>query len=147
MCRSLSVALELLAAAGVRRLQERADEGHEIVVGKRLLQEVNRAEPGRAFPMSREMHSRQNDRARVRMTGAQIVEEFLAEIVSRIDIQHEEIGVLMHHHVLRLFQAVRDIDLHPRSGIEESSPNGGRQLSIRGQDQDSSGLWLRPLPA
>ena len=58
-----------------------------------FFQEMNRAEPRGLFLMDGEMAASQNDGARVRVAGAQIVEEFLAEIGNGVDVENEEIGL------------------------------------------------------
>ena len=55
---------------------------------------MNGADPGRLLAMRGEMNRGQNNRARIRMTGAQVVKKILAEIVGRIDVEDEKVRPL-----------------------------------------------------
>ena len=112
-------------------------------VRKRLLEEVDRAHAGGAFPLRGEMDRRQDDRARVRMAGAQIVEEFLPEIVGRIDVENEEIGLLVDDDMLRFFQAVRDIDMRGRRRFVKRGADRGGEVVVRREDQNATARLSR----
>ena len=101
---------------------------------------MNRAEAGRFLTLRREMDGCQDDRAGVRMTGAEIVEEFLAEIVGRIDIEHEEVWVLIHDQLLRFLQAVRHVDVSTGRSLPQRRENGRGQIFIRRQDENPPAL-------
>ena len=93
--------------------------------------------------MSRKMDGRQNDRARIRMARAQIVEKILAEIIGRIDVENEKIGLLRNDDVLGLFEATREIDLRLRRGFEQRAANRSRQAPLRREHKNSSALVRR----
>ncbi len=105
---------------------------------KWLFQKVNRADSGRAFALLREMNRGQNNGARIRVTGAEIVEKFLPQIVGGINIENEKIRPLADHDLLRFFEAVREIDLRVRCGFAKRGEDGRRQLLVRRENEDSA---------
>jgi hypothetical protein len=125
-----------LLATGVEQC---LDERDKVRVRERLLEKVDRADAGRALALRGEVDGGQNDGACVRMAGAEVVKELLSEIVSRIDIEDEQIGLLIYDDVLRLFQAVRDIDVCSRRGLKKRSANRGGEVAIGCQDKDAAG--------
>ena len=87
------------------------------------------------------MNRGQDDRARVRMARAEIVEKFLAEIVGGIDVEDEEVGLLADDNVLRFLEAMRDIDVRGRRRFVQGSANGSREVAVRRENQDAA-AWL-----
>ncbi len=94
-------ALEAFAFARVGRSEQGLDQRHEIRARKRFLEKMNRAQTGHLLALRREMNRRQDNGASVGMTGAQVVDEFLRQIVGRIDIEDEEGRLLVDDELLR----------------------------------------------
>ena len=74
------------------------------------------------------------------MARAQIVEKLLPEVVGRIDIEDEEIRALINDDMLRLLEAVRDIDMRPGRGLKERGTNRAREVPVRRENQNASAL-------
>jgi hypothetical protein len=131
-------ALEFFAFLVAAGLQQRADEIHEIAMREWLFEEVNRAEAGGFLALGGEMDGRQDNGASVWVAGAEIVEEFLAEIVGGVDVEDEEIGLLAADDVLRLLEAVSDIDVGSGGGFVERGPDSGGEVAIGREHQDAA---------
>ena len=60
-------------------------------MGKWFLEKMNGSQASRCFARGREVNRSQNDRARVRMTGAEVVKKFLPEIVGCVHVEDEKV--------------------------------------------------------
>ena len=89
--------------------------------------------------MRREMDGGQNNRARVRVARAQIVEKFLAQIVGGVDVQNEEVRPQVDDQLLCFLEAVGDFHLRAGRGFVQSLPHGVREMFIVSEDQDAAG--------
>ena len=134
-------ALEFFVIGAARRPQQCLDKIDKVIVRKWFFEKVDRAQPGGLFPMRGQMDCRENDRARIRVTRAQIVKEFLAEIVGRIDIEHEEVGPDTHDQSLRFFQAPRQIDVGAGRGFFQRTSDRRREMRVRFQNQNAAILF------
>ena len=132
-------ALEFLVLLRAR-LKQCAHEKDEIVVRERLLQKMDCPQSSGLFAMSRKVDGRQNNRARIRVTRAQIIKKILPEIIGRIDIEDEEVGLLTNDNVLGLLEATRDVDLRLRRGFEQCTANRSRQVPVRSENKNSAVL-------
>ena len=103
-CRSLSVPLKFFAVRLARGRKERLDEIDEVAVRKWFFEKMNRAQAGSLFAVRGKMNAGQDDGARIRMARAQIVEKFLAQIGSGIDVENEQVRPIVHDEALGLFQ-------------------------------------------
>ena len=117
-------------------LEKCAGESDEIVVRKWLFQKMDRAQAGRLRALGFEMDCGQDNGARVRMACAQIVKEFLAEIVGGVDIEDEKVRPEVNDQLLSLLQAPRDGHLGGRRGLTQSRLDGESQLFVGREDED-----------
>jgi hypothetical protein len=89
------------------------------------------------------MHAGQDNGARVRMAGAQIIKEFLAQIGHGIDIEHEKIRAIAQDEALRLLQVVRQIDLRGRRGFTQGGENLRGKILLGFEHKDAPALLDR----
>lgn len=104
-------------AVSIRRPEQGLDQIDKITLRKRFFQKVDRAEPRNLLALGSDVGRCEKNCARVRVTRAQVVEEFLAEVGAGIDIEDEEIGLSSKHKTLRFLQAVRDVHLCARCSV------------------------------
>jgi hypothetical protein len=83
------------------RYEERLDQRHEVGSRERFFQKMDGAEAGDLFAFRAEMNRGENDRAGIRMTRAQIVDELLRQIVGRVHVENEERWLLVEDELLR----------------------------------------------
>ena len=74
------------------------------------------------------------------MARAHVQEKFLAEIVGRIDVENEKIGPLMNDDLLRLSQALSQIDLRAGRSLVQGGENCRGQVFLRREDENPSAL-------
>ena len=84
------------------------------------------------------MAAGQNDGARVRVAGAQIVKEFLAEIGNGVDVENEEIGLRSEDDVVGLSQSRRDVHFGGRRGFVERGANFLGEVQVRLEHENAS---------
>jgi hypothetical protein len=84
--------------------------------------------------MSRDVAG-QHNRAGIRMAGAQVVKEFLAEIRDRLRVAHEEVGLGVDHNAMGLGERRRDVHFSRWRCFVKSSVNFLRQFQIRLEDE------------
>ena len=94
--------------------------------------------PGGLLALLRQVNRGQDNGARVRMAGAQVVEKLLPEIVGRIEIEDEEVRPLIENELLRFFQAVREIDVRVWRRFAQRLENGVGQMFIRCEDKNAA---------
>src|SRR5207248_4218527 len=119
------------------------DKVCEIAVRKRFLQKMNRAKAGGAFAMRSEMNASQDNGACVRMTRAQIVKKFLAEIWHGIDVEHEEIRAIVQDEALRFLQVVRHVRLRGRGGFTQGRENLRGKVLLGFEHKNAPALLAR----
>ncbi len=132
--------LEFLAFRLSAGVQQRVHEVNKIAVRKWFFEEVNRAQAGGLLALRGEMDRGQDNRPRVRMAGAQVQQKFLAEIVGGIDVENEQIGALVNDNLLRLSQALSQIDVRARSGFAQSCEDCRGQGPFWREHENPSGL-------
>jgi hypothetical protein len=79
----------------------------------------------------------EDDGARIRMAGAQIVKKFLAQIGNGIDVEHEEVRLGAEDEALGAFQRRRDVDLARRRGFVEGVPDFLGQIEVWLEDKNA----------
>ena len=136
-------AAKFFALGLARRTQQCLDQVDKIAMWKWFLQKVNRTQSSRLLTLIGQMHGGKNDGAGVRMTRAQVVEEFLSKIVGGIDIENEKIGLAPEDEVLRFLQAVGQIHLRGRRRFVQCAQNIRGQFFIRLQHQEPAFFAIR----
>jgi hypothetical protein len=87
--------------------------------------------------MRGQVNIRQDDGARVRVAGAQVVEKILAQVGSGVHVEDEEVWAVVQDEELRLFEITRHIDVGGRGRFAQGYQNSGRELLLRFEDQDA----------
>ena len=130
-------ALETFAFRLLAGREQRLDQGDEIGSRKRFLKKMNRSQTRDLFALRGKMNRRENDRAGIGMTGAQIVNEFLRQVVSGVDVEDEESRLLVNAPVVALRLTMRhDRDSRPGRRFFESGKDFRRDLLIRLENED-----------
>ena len=91
------------------------------------------------------MRAGQDDRARIGMTRAQIVQELLGPISSRIQIEHKQVRLGIEHNFLRFLQGMGAINGHSRSAFLQGIGDSGCQLVVRLYYQNASSVNARRI--
>src|ERR1700682_6567238 len=87
--------------------------------------------------MGGKMRAGENDGARVRVAGAEIVEKFLAQIGNGLDIEQEKIGLCVEDEVVGLFESRCHVDLRGRSGFVKRGPDVLGEGQVRLEDKNA----------
>ena len=82
-----------------------------------LLEEVDGAEASGLSTMRCEVNGGEDNRTRLRVARAQIVEKLLAQVVDPVDVENKEIRALVEDHALRLLKTTGEIGMRSRRGF------------------------------
>ncbi len=82
-----------------------------------FLKEMDGAEPSGLSTMRCEVNGGEDNRTRLCVARAQIVEKLLAQVVDRVDVEDEEIRALVENHSLRLLKGTGEIGMRARRGF------------------------------
>ena len=88
----------------------------------------------------------EDDRPGARVASAEIVKEFLAEVVAGVDVENEEIRFGFADHALRFREIGGNVDLRVRCSRIQRADDFRRKLRVGLQDEDAPvGLGSRGM--
>jgi len=137
--------LKFFAVRLARGRKKRLDEIDEVGMREWLFEKVDRAETGSPRAVRGKVNARQDDGARIRMAGAQIVEKILAQIGNGIHVENEKVRPIVHDEALGLFEITGKIGVGGRRGFPQRGENLCSKILLGFEHQNAPALFERIL--